>query len=256
MKQFVVLLAVLASLFFYSCGRQESIRQESISLNLGDGVMLYLVLIHPGKFLMGTEDDMFKRNLVHKVTISQPFYLGKYEVTQAQWQVVMGSNPSYFEGATRPVECVSWDDCQSFIEKLNGKGLGTFRLPTEAEWEFACRAGTDGDFENPDEISWHSRNSDDMTHPVGRKEANPWGLYDMFGNVWEWCQDWYQDKLGSSPQVDPKGPASGLRRVARGCSYGDSISLMGRQGGIYFPYGLEPTSRSSLTGFRLVMSVQ
>ena len=155
---------------------------------------------------------------VHKVRISQLFYLGKYQVTQAQWQAVMGDNPSRFKGGNLPVEMVLWEDCQKFIQRLNAKGEGAYRLPTEAEWEYACRAGTTGDYAgNLDEMGWYASNSGDKTRPIGQKKPNGWGLYDMHGNVWEWCEDWYDSgyyakSLGS----DPKGPSGGSFRVFRG----------------------------------------
>ena len=246
MKKFAVLLMVLTSLFFCSCRKSEE-----VSLDLGGGVMLDLVLIRPGKFLMGSEKGFDDEKPVHEVTISQPFYLGKYEVTQAQWEAVMGSNPSGFKGATLPVEQVSWEDCQEFIEKLNSKGIGTFRLPTEAEWEYACRAGTTGDHAgNLDEMAWYCENSGSKTHPVGTKKANPWGLYDMHGNVWEWCQDWY----GTYPTGavrDPTGAAGGSYRVSRGGGWGSiagGCRSASRGGG-------SPSGRGNLLGFRLVRMV-
>ncbi len=167
-------------------------KAATVSLDLGSGVMLALILVQPGSFLMGSERGDDDEAPVHEVTISQPFYLGKYEVTQAQWKKVMGSSPSRFKGANRPVEQVSWYDCQEFIEKLNSKGNGVFRLPTEAEWEYACRAGTTDDYAgNLDEMGWYDKNNVGKTQPVGKKKANPWGLYDMHGNVSEWCQDWH-----------------------------------------------------------------
>jgi len=180
--------------------------------------MLDLVLIRPGKFLMGSETAADEKP-VHEVTISQRFYLGKYEVTQAQWEAVMGSNPSYIKGASLPVEQVSWEDCQLFIEKLNGKGVGTFRLPTEAEWEYACRAGTrEARYGPVDQVAWHAGNSGGQVHPVGQKRPNPWGLYDMLGNVWEWCFSLY----GPYPQgrvTDPVGGTRGASVVIRGGAY-------------------------------------
>ena len=160
----------------------------------------------------------------HQVTISQSFYLGKYEVTQTQWVAVMGSNPSEFKGRTQPVEKVSWDDVQAFIQRLNTKeGTNAYRLPTEAEWEYAARAGTDttrywGD--STDEMgqhAWFTQNSGEKTHPVGQLKPNAWGLYDMMGNVWEWVSDWYGEKYyTNSPRINPTGPNSGSSRVLRG----------------------------------------
>jgi len=245
MKKFAVLLMVLTSLFFCSRGKSEE-----VSLDLGGGVMLDLVLIRPGKFLMGSETAADEKP-VHEVTISQQFYLGKYEVTQAQWEAVMGSNPSYIKGASLPVEQVSWEDCQLFIEKLNGKGVGTFRLPTEAEWEYACRAGTTGDYAGDlAELAWYNANSESKTHPVGTKKPNPWGLYDMHGNVWEWCQDWY-GTYSQEKQIDPKGAAGGSDRVFRGGSWYSSAYGCRSASRLWF----WPSLRSFSLGFRLVRTV-
>jgi formylglycine-generating enzyme required for sulfatase activity len=162
------------------------------------------------------------------VILTRPFYIGKYEVTQEQWEKVMGENYSHFEGAKNPVEMVCWDDCQEFLKKLNdmGKEQGEFRLPTEAEWEWACRAGTKTRFCSDDadatlaDYGWFDANSGETTHPVGKKRSNAWGLYDMHGNVWEWCGDWYAAYAkGWRPQVDPTGPATGSDRVLRGGSW-------------------------------------
>lgn len=251
MKKFALVLMVLTSLFFFSCGKSEVAEGTGIiNLGLGGGVKLDLVLIRPGKFLMGSETAADEKP-VHKVTISQQFYLGKYEVTQAQWEAVMGSNPSGFKGATLPVEQVSWEDCQEFIEKLNSKGIGTFRLPTEAEWEYACRAGTTGDHAgNLDEMAWYKMNSDDKTHLVGTKKANPWGLYDMHGNVWEWCQDRYGDYPTGAVQ-DPAGAAGGSFRVFRGGSWNSrAYNCRSANRNRY-----SPSYRSDGLGFRLVRAV-
>ncbi|GHT95264.1 hypothetical protein FACS1894116_10500 [Betaproteobacteria bacterium] len=185
------------------------------------------VRIPAGSFMMGSSmdsaaDDEKPR---HRVTISQPFYLGKYEVTQAQWEDVMGNNTSNFTGGDRPVENVSWNDVQLFIQRLNQKeGRNKYRLPTEAEWEYAAHAGRSegafgAKFSETKEVenAWHVINSSGQTHPVGQRGANPWGLYDMRGNVWEWVQDWYGgDYYRCPPPVDPQGPAHGKNRVLRG----------------------------------------
>jgi formylglycine-generating enzyme required for sulfatase activity len=163
------------------------------------------VLIQPGEFDMGSRryDD---EGPVHHVTISEAFYLGKYEVTQKQWHEVMGYNPSYFKGDDLPVENVSWDDVQEFIKKLNKKeNTHKYRLPSEAEWEYAARAGTTTRYSFGDddsklgEYAWYSENSGDKTHPVGNKGANPWGLYDVHGNVWEWVQDEWHNTYNGAP---------------------------------------------------------
>jgi formylglycine-generating enzyme required for sulfatase activity len=198
-----------------------------------NSIGMEFVLIPAGTFQMGSNDGEDDEKPVHSVTISKPFYLGKYEVTQREWKAVMGSNPSYYKGDNRPVERVSWDDVQEFIKKLNAKeGGDKYRLPTEAEWEYACRAGSTtrwyfGDNENQlGDYAWYKANSGNETKPVGQKKPNAFGLYDMHGNVWEWCQDWYsKDYYGSSPKTDPTGPSSGSNRVRRGGSWGGTATI-------------------------------
>jgi len=204
--------------------------EKTLSVDLGDGVKMELVLIRPGTFKMGSEESSDVKP-VHEVTISKPFYLGKYEVTRQQWEKVMGSNPSNFKGPDLPVENVSWNDCLAFLGKLNEKtGGAEFSLPTEAQWEYACRAGGTGEYCYGDdeaglaEYAWYSNNSENKTHPVGTKKANLFGLYDIHGNVWEWCEDW-KGEYSAAPQTDPKGPAAGQFRVLRGGSWYDDASF-------------------------------
>jgi formylglycine-generating enzyme required for sulfatase activity len=188
-------------------------------------VKLEMVLIPAGEFLMG--DELEKP--AHRVRITKPFYLGKYEVTQEQWRAVMGNNPSNSKGPKNPVEQVSWDDCQMFLKKLNAdfaRGKGRFALPTEAQWEYACRAGSTSDYCFGDDKSqfgdyaWYRANSGDTTHPVGEKRPNDWGLYDMHGNVGEWCADLYDKSYyAGSVTDDPMGPATGSDRGCRGGSF-------------------------------------
>jgi formylglycine-generating enzyme required for sulfatase activity len=203
-------------------GRAQAIVHEATGMEL--------VYIPAGSFLMGTPDDAAvsmpeteRKHLagekLHRVTLTQGFYMGKCEVTQAQWEKVTGSNPSLFRnvGPEAPVETVSWDDCQAFCQKAGG-GL---RLPTEAEWEYACRAGTTGAYAgNLDEMGWHLGNSDGMTHPVGRKKPNAWGLHDMHGNVREWCQN-APHKYPDGDVTDPVGPDQQENRLIRGGSWAD-----------------------------------
>lgn len=200
--------------------------------------------------------DTFRRGRLrnfHRVTISKDFYLGKYLVTQAQWEAIMENNPSHFKGAKWPVENVSWEDCQLFIEKLNYQtGRNIYRLPTEAEWEHACRAGSISLYSFGDdkkrlaEHAWFSGNAGDTTHPVGQKIPNPWGFYDMYGNVWEWCQDWYAP-YPKGLVIDPEGPASGTDRVLRGGGWYDG-ALRCRSG---FRSYFSPDFRCSFFGLRL-----
>jgi formylglycine-generating enzyme required for sulfatase activity len=192
------------------------------------------------------------------VTISKPFYLGKYEVTQEQWEAVMGNNPSEFEGRSNPVEQVSWNGAQVFIRRLNQReGHNRYRLPTEAEWEYAARAGTTSIYAFGDDTdilgqyAWFDDNSGGKTHPVGQKRSNGWGLYDMHGNVWEWVHDWYSDEYSSGrPSSDPRGPTSGTRRVVRGGSWNSwarSCRSAGRASGTPGYCGVS-------VGFRLAFS--
>lgn len=195
-------------------GGKGSVRTRTITLP-GD-VTLDLVYCPPGTFLMGSADGDDDEKPTHRVRITKGFWLGKTEVTQKQWQSVMRNDPSHFKGEDLPVESVSWHDCQEFCRKV-GQGL---RLPTEAEWEYACRAGTTGDYAGEiGDMAWYSDNSGEKTHPVGSKQPNLWGLYDMHGNVWEWCEDRYSEEYyASSPAVNPKC-LSGKTRVFEGAYY-------------------------------------
>jgi TPR repeat protein/formylglycine-generating enzyme required for sulfatase activity len=191
---------------------------------------LEMAYIRPGTFTMGSPASETERSSDEgpqtQVTLTKGYWLGKTDVTQAQWEALMGSNPSHFKGADRPVEQVSWDDAMQFCRKLTERERAAGRLPegfeytlpTEAQWEYACRAGTTGPYGgdgNLDDMGWYILNSGDTTHPVGQKQANAWGLYDMHGNVWEWCLDWYGNYPGGSER-DPTGPAWGTDRVFRG----------------------------------------
>ncbi|MDR1166908.1 MAG: formylglycine-generating enzyme family protein [Deltaproteobacteria bacterium] len=191
------------------------------------------VLIPAGSFVMGVDEESWygSQDLKpeHKVVITKPFYLGKYEVTQAQWEAVMGDNPSAFKGERNPVDGVSWNDAQAFIAKLNAQdGARRYRLPTEAEWEYVAKYGKSSiSFYDPGEIgedlldydlyAWYGELPDGSTHPVGLKEPNPWGVYDILGNVMEWVGDYYGETYyAESPEADPQGPAAGAERVTRG----------------------------------------
>ena len=196
----------------------EAARRRAGELRVFDG--MEFVWVPAGEFRMGStsEEADADEQPVTQVRISRGFWLGQYEVTQGQWEAVMGSNPSRFSGCGQcPVEHVSWNDAQEFIGRLNERSGGNrYRLPTEAEWEYAARAGTTGDrYGNLDAIGWYWNNSGVRTHPVGQKAPNAWGLHDMLGNVSEWVEDWYGDYPGGTV-TDPRGPASGSRRVNRG----------------------------------------
>ena len=193
-----------------------------------------MVRVEGGTFTMGAKSEQGSdayddEKPTHQVTLSS-FSIGKYEVTQEEWQAVMGSNPSNFNGAKYPVESVSWDDCQTFIRKLNQMTGKSFRMPTEAEWEFAARGGNRSNHykysgsNNLSSVAWYGDNSGSKTHPVGQKSPNELGLYDMSGNVWEWCADRYGDYT-SSAQTNPKGPSNGSYRVHRGGSWSSGARL-------------------------------
>lgn len=229
-----------------------------------NSIDMELILIPSGSFQMGV-DKSFEAEADatrHSVTISTPFYMGKHEVTQKQWAAIMGRNPSKFKGSTRPVEQVSWDDVQKFIAALNQKEGKHYRLPTEAEWEYAARAGTKtayffGDDEDDEgllsQYAWFKGNSGKKTHPVGMLLPNAWGLYDMHGNVWEWCQDWYdKEYYAKSPDADPSGPLSGSDHVIRGGSW-NKIPYYLKAG--YRNYAT-PDGVDDTLGFRLVLPVQ
>ena len=185
------------------------------------------VKLPAGEFMMGCAPsdaacDSNEKPL-HKVTITRPFEMGKYEVTQAQWQAVMGTNPSKFKGPDLPVENISWRLTQEFMQKMNDRKDGyKYRLPTEAEWEYAAKAGHSSASASLEDEAWYEKNSNGKTQPVGMKRPNAWGLFDMRGNVWEWVQDWFgKTYYASSPATDPPGPPSGVFRVARGGSWSD-----------------------------------
>ncbi len=184
--------------------------------------------------------------------MTRPFEIGKYQVTQAQYEAVTTANPSYTQGPNLPVEGVSWDDVQKFCGAMNSKRDGYhYRLPTEAEWEYAARAGDATCRYGPlVEVAWSRDNSGGKTHPVGEKKPNGFGLYDVLGNVWEWVQDWYSITYYShSPEPDPKGPDNGEYRLARGGSWRGVVRGHAR---VSSRYMLKPNVRSIVVGFRCV----
>lgn len=200
--------------------------RETITVN---GVSFDMIMVEGGTFTMGAtseqgNDASDAEKPAHQVTLSD-YYIGETEVTQALWQAVMGINPSNFKGNSNPVESVSWNYCQEFIRKLNSLTGRTFRLPTEAEWEFAARGGNESKgykysgSNNIDAVAWYDYNSDSKTHAVKTKSPNELGIYDMTGNVLEWCQDWCEWSYSSNAQTNPKGPSSGSFRVLRGGSW-------------------------------------
>ncbi len=231
-----------------------------------------MVKVTGGTFKMGSKDGCKDKKPIHNVTVST-FYISKYECTQQLWQEIMSSNPSYFKGSNNPVEEASWNDIQIFIKNLNQKTGMNFRLPTEAEWEFAARGGPAGlpttyaGSNSLGSVGWYTKNSYDKgsnhpdcrPHPVGQKQPNELGLYDMSGNVYEWCADWYNsDYYSNSPQQNPRGPSSGTERVIRGGSWNSGAGVASRLsfwpgpriGGDYKPgYGY------LFIGFRLAHSL-
>ena len=237
----------------------SSLSGNALTIPVKNGISIEMVKVEAGSFNMGATPEMQApyevEKPVHRVTLTNNYYIGKYEVTQALWQAVMGSNPSHFKGDDLPVEQVSWNDCQDFISKLNAMTGKRFRLPSEAEWEYAARGGnksrgyqysgsnTIGD------VAWCDGNSSSMTHAVGTKQPNELGIYDMAGNVWEWCQDWF-DSYSSSPQTNPTGAVSGSYRVCRGGSWifsARNCRSSSRSNGT-------PVFRDGNLGLRLVLS--
>ena len=200
---------------------------QEMTVDLGGGFGMQLVWVPPGSFLMGSPPSEKGRNsneTRHRVTITKGFWMGKHEVTQEQYRQVTGKMPSYFKGDKNPVEDLSWHAAKAFCDALAKDTGRTVRLPTEAEWEYACRAGTTTAFFTGDgesdlsEAGWYERNSKRRTHPVGQKATNGWGLHDMHGNVFEWCEDWF-GAYPSRSVTDPCGPAVGEKRVIRGGSW-------------------------------------
>ncbi len=216
-----------------------------------------MIKVPSGCFQMGSNSGDDDEQPVHRVCVGS-FMLGKYEVTQNQWQAVMGDNPSYFKncGGECPVESVSWHDVQTFIQRLNNQTGEQYRLPTEAEWEYACRSGGRNQKycggSNPDSVAWYDDNSGKTTHPVGQKRANGLGLYDMSGNVWEWVEDWYNESYyNNSPKNNPAGASGGSNRVIRGGSWFSFVSYLRSA----LRFDLVPGSRSDDVGFRLARSL-
>ena len=232
-------------------------------MEVTNSIGMKLRLIPAGEFMMGspaTESGRSDNETQHRVTLTKPFYLGVTEVTQEQYQKVMGTNPSQFQGPQNPVEKVSWTDAVEFCGKLSAmpaeKTAGhVYRLPTEAEWEYACRSGTTTAYSFGDDASrlgdygWFKGNSDSSTHPVGEKKPNAWGLYDMHGGVWEWCQDRY-GAYPSGSATDPTGATSGSFRVLRGGGW-----INGARGcRSAIRYWGTPEGRGNDLGFRVLRS--
>jgi formylglycine-generating enzyme len=265
----LVLVATFAALAGDFAGTSAPVRKQRAEMepppkNFTNSIGMKFVWIPPGTFLMGSPKDEIGREddeAQHKVTLTKGFCMGAHLVTQEQWQSVMGSNPSHFKGEKDlPVEQVSWEDCQEFIKKLRERDKKPYRLPTEAEWEYACRAGTTTPFYFGATISTDQANYDgnhiygngkkgmcrQKTTPVGIFPANAWGLYDTHGNLWEWCQDWFGD-YPQNDVDDPQGPDAGQYRVLRGGSWYDTPGYCRSA----FSYRNEPGNRNFNCGLRV-----
>jgi formylglycine-generating enzyme required for sulfatase activity len=224
-------------------------------IDLGNGQVLQMVLIPAGQFAMGSEDGYPDEKPRRLVRVSRPFYMSRCEVTQAQYRLIMGANPSAFQGPDHPVEQVTWADATRFCERVGRRAGFLVRLPTEAEWEYACRAGADTPYffgASPaalDEYAWYQANARGQTHPVGLKRSNPWGLRDVYGNVWEWCRDWFDEAYyASGDPVDPPGPAMGSRRSLRGGAWDRTAENVRSSVRGYSP----PDKPGPADGFRVV----
>ena len=242
-----------------SLKQAKQTKEDTLSFTVG-GVSFKMIRIEHGTFMMGATPEMTgpydEEKTVHDVTISKDYYMGETQVTQELWQAVMGNNPSKFNGNNNPVESISWNDCQEFIKKLNNLTGKQFRLPTEAEWEYAARGGNKSRHtqysgsDDIDSVAWYYGNSGSQTHPVAKKSPNELGLYDMSGNVWEWCNDRYgDDYYAKSPSVDPQGSSSGSSRVLRGGSWRSSPRLC-RSSNRHRYY---PEGEGNRFGFRLAL---
>ena len=232
---------------------------EIIVIPVRNGLNIEMVKVEAGSFDMGATPEMQNpeedERTVHRVTLTNNYYIGKYEVTQALWQALMVSNPSYSKGDHLPVENVSWNDCQYFLTTLNVSTGKHFRLPTEAEWEYAAKGGNKSrgyQYSGSNilgDVAWYGDNSGSRTHAVGTKRPNELGIYDMTGNVWEWCQDWY-DNYSSSPQFNPTGAICGSGRVYRGGSWDSSARLCRSS----YRGVITPDDHYVFLGLRLVLS--
>lgn len=240
--------------YTYEEGQDDDLdNADTKQYNVG-GVAFKMIKVQTGTFKMGSTTGYSNEQPVHSVTISKDYYIGETEVTQELWTAVMGGNPSYnTSGSQLPVEKVSWNDCQTFISKLNSLTGANFRLPTDAEWEFAARGGnksagyTYSGSNTIDDVAWYKSNSGDKTHVVKTKQPNELGIYDMTGNVSEWCSDWYE-YYSSASVTDPTGASSGSNRVIRGGSWyhGANDCRCARR------YSGTPSSTGNGLGLRLV----
>lgn len=266
-------------LFLLGCSEENQIissvifesKQSEYLISNGDNggadytnsIGMEFMFIAPGQFNMGNNGGNSDQSPIHEVEITEGYYLGKYEVTQSQWYQIMGYQPSYFKplsnGNGYPVEQISWIDIQTFIDRLNEiEGVDVYRLPTEAEWEYAAQGGaqssgfTYSGSNNVIDVAWYSSISNSRTKEVGTKAPNELGLYDMSGNVWEWCNDWYsEDYYSISTRRNPLGPEFGTEKVIRGGSYASIISPSVFSLEVTNRFKNSPTDRSTNMGFRL-----
>ena len=265
MKKLVVVLGLFLTIgSLYGFNPFDDLAKGD-SVYYKNGIGMEFAYVAPGSFDMGSNSGRSDEKPVHKVTISKPYLMGKYEVTQSEYQKIMGSNPSKFRGSSNPVEQVRWtDDVEDFCSKLtsrersngNLKSGYVYRLPTEAEWEFAARGGVKSKgykysgSNSMDSVGWYEGNSGDKTHSVGQKSSNELGLYDMSGNVWEWCSDYYEKPYKPDSVVNPKGGVRGWDRVVRGGSWSSSARSCRSAG----RNCIQPRGRTSILGFRLVLA--
>jgi len=259
--KYFLLVAVLVLAVVGTSNLVTGCRAEKPNTEAGDVIVnsigVKLAYIPAGVFEMGSGVDESGRQddeLLHRVELTRAFRIGVTEVTQAQWEAIMGFNRSNFKGENLPIEKISWRDVVSFCKKLSEKEGKVYRLPTEAEWEYACRAGSMSRFSGTgdiDDMAWYAENSGDKTHPVGEKGANAWGLYDMHGNVSEWCGDRYRADYPEEDVVDPNGPAEGKYRVVRGGSWSsfERACRCAARSSVPVSYQLKQT------GFRVLMEV-
>jgi len=253
MKKLITLFTIVLSCFF---AFKIHVASPGITGSKLQQPAIPMVLVQGGVFNMGSNDDGPEAKPIHKVKLNS-FYIGKYEVTQAQWKTIMGTNPSFYQGCDEcPVEQVSYDDVQAFITKLIQKTGKHYRLPTEAEWEYAARGGNKSKSyvfsgsNNLADVAWFMDNSNNKTSPKGQKKPNELEIYDMTGNVWEWCSDYFDDKYyATSPAENPKGPETGTDRVIRGAARDGSGSFCHTA----YRFTNSPNFPSRAIGFRLVM---
>lgn len=251
----------LAELFLSGIEEMEKYDEtmKNIQIPVKNGITIDMVRVKSGRLVMGATREMgsrFNSEIPrHEVAITENFYIGKYEVTQALWKAVMGTNPSFFKGDNLPVENVSWNECKAFITKLNRLTGKRFRLPTEAEWEYAAYGGPENQGymfsggNDQTKVACYAGNSNGKTKPVGSKQPNELGIYDMSGNVAEWCQDWF-GKYTSGLKTNPKGPSSGTLKIYRGGSYKSDAWYVNC---IYRSKANTNTKQNSI-GFRLALN--